>query len=879
MTTLSQPPFSWAVLVAALLLLAAPAAALARPGAEPGRFTTRLDDGWQIQAAALVPEDGAELSSPDHPPSGWLPARVPTTVMAALVANGRFQDLYRGTRLDQVPREEVLRPWWFRREIEVKAPFPESARLVFEGVNYRADVWLNGKRVTSSHELVGTFRTFDLDVHTLLRPGKNVLAVLVHPPQPGDYTIGFVDWNPRPPDENLGLFRPVKLRTTGAVSLEAPFVETRLAPDHERAALTLRATLVNRTTKPVQVSLRGGIEGNGFEHTVELQAQESREIRVGPDQVPALDLLRPRLWWPYGYGDPALYTLQLETVVAGAATDAREVRFGIREVTDYLNDGGHRGYKVNGIPILIRGGGWVDDLLLAEDEDDLEAQLRYVRQMNLNTVRLEGFWGSSQRLYDLADRLGILVMVGFSCQWEWEGYLGRPVDDYGGGLTRPEQDLLDRYLADQVVWLRHHPSVFVWVVGSDTIPRPELERRFQKTLERVDPTRPYLAGCKGKTSTLSGPTAVKMEGPYDYVVPGYWYLDRQRGGAYGFNTETGPGPQPPPLDSLRRMLPEDHRWPIDEVWDFHCGRNEFGNLDRYRQALDQRYGPPESLEEFARLAQAANYEAVRAMFEAFAVRRPEATGVIQWMLNAAWPKLYWQLYDRYLLPNGAFYGTRVACQAQSLVYDYGDHAVFATNDRPRALTGLTAEVRVLDADSRPVLERRIPVALEPLASTKLLDLDGVATDTPVHFLSLRLVQADGAELARNFYWLSSRDDVPDWERSTWFYTPTREYADLTALGRLPPARVTASLDLADLGETRRAQVTLHNRSDKVAFFIELGLVGKRSQRPLRPVYWDDNYVSLLPGETRTLAAEYPARLLPNEVPELSISGFNLAPRE
>jgi len=874
MTTLSQPSDAWAALTT-LLLLAAPAVALA----EPGRFTTELADGWQIQAAALVPDDGAVLSSPDHEPAGFLEARVPTTVMAALVANGRFPDLYRGTRLEEVPREEVLRPWWFRREIALQAPLPESARLVFEGVNYRADVWLNGKRVTSAHELVGAFRTFDLEVRSLLRPGKNVLAVLVHPPQPGDYTIGFVDWNPRPPDESMGLFRPVKLRTTGPVSLEAPFVETRLAPDHERAALTVRATVVNRTTKPATTTIRGDIEGVRFEHTVDLQAGESRELRLGPDQVPALDLHQPRLWWPYGYGEPALYTLRLEAVVAGAISDAQEVRFGIREVTDYINDAGHRGYRVNGIPILIRGGGFVDDLLLAEDEDNLEAQLRYVRQMNLNTVRLEGFWGSSQRLYDLADRLGILVMVGFSCQWEWEGYLGRPVDDFGGGLTGPERDLLDRYLADQVVWLRHHPSVFVWVVGSDTVPRPELERRFRRTLERVDPTRPYLAGCKGKTSALSGPTAVKMEGPYDYVVPSYWYLDRQRGGAYGFNTETGPGPQPPPLDSLKRMFPEDHRWPIDGVWDFHCGRNEFSSLDRYRLALDRRYGEPESIEEFARVAQAANYEAIRAMFEAFAVRRPEATGVIQWMLNAAWPKLYWQLYDHYLLPNGAFYGTRVACQPQSLVYDYSNHAVYATNDRPRGLAGLTAEVRVLDAASRPVLERRIPVELDKLSSKKLLDLEGVAGESPLHFLSLRLFQADGAELFRNFYWLPSRDDVPDWENSTWFYTPTREYADLTALRRLPPARVTASLDVASAGETSRARVTLQNHSDVVAFFIELGLVGKRSQKLLRPVYWEDNYVSLLPGETRTLAAEYPARLLADDEPDLSLSGFNLGPEE
>lgn len=843
-----------------------------------GSFTQRLEDGWQIQSSSVAPEGGERISSAEYQPDGWSPARVPATVLGALVANGEYPDLYRDTDLEKVPRDRFRVPWWYRREIELADPLPPSVRLVFEGINYRADVWLNGKPVAFAHEVVGAFRRFELDVTAMARPGRNVLAVQVLPPRPGDYTVGFVDWTPRPPDENMGLFRPVELRTTGRVSLEDLFVETHLAPGHERAALVVRVSAVNRSHENVTAVISGEIESARFSAVVELEAGVRRELRFSPDIVPGLELKDPRLWWPAQYGEPNLYALRLEAEVDDVSTDFRKIAFGIREVGDYLNQEGHRGYTINGVPILIRGAGWTDDLLLAEDEANLEAQMLYVRQMNLNTLRLEGFWGCSQLLYDLADRLGILLMVGWSCHWEWENYLGRGVDDFGPARTEPEMELLDRSLHDQVRWLRHHPSIFVWVLGSDTVPRPALEQRYRATLADLDPTRPYLGGCKERTSALSGPTGAKMRGPYDYVTPSYWYLDTELGGAFGFNTETGPGPQPPPLESLRGMLSDEHLWPIDEVWDYHCARNEFSTLDRYRVALDRRYGEPRSVEEFARVAQAANYEAVRAMFEAFAVNRPRATGVIQWMLNASWPRLYWQLYGHDLLPNGAFYGTQVACQPRSLVYHYGDHGIYAVNDLPESAESLRAEVRVLDVASRELLREEVPLDVPGLSSQKVLDLAAVGADSPVRFVALELRDAGARIVARNFYWLSSRDDVPDWEKGDWIHTPGLEYADLTALRDLPAARVHSTLHLSAEGEDRRARVNLQNQADVVAFFLEMSVVGEDG-RGVAPILWGENYVSLLPGETRVVEALFAARDLAGSEPRLVITGFNLQPED
>ena len=506
-------------------------------------------------------------------------------------------------------------------------------------------------------------------------------------------------------------------------------------------------------------------------------------------------------------------------------------------------------------------------------------ELRYARQMNLNTIRLEGFWGSSQELYDLADRLGILLMAGFSCQWEWENYLGKPVDEtYGGVLTAEDQELVGRYFRDQVTWLRNHPSIFVWVVGSDMLPLPELERAYRATLAEVDPTRPLLAACATRTSEVSGPTGVKMNGPYDYVTPNYWYEDRERGGAFGFNTETGPGPQPPPIDSLKRMLPADRLWPINEEWDYHCARGEFKRPTRFANALERRYGKQDSAEAFARTAQAASYEAMRAMFEAFAVRRPVTTGIIQWMYNGAWPKIFWQLYDYYLMPNGAFYGARVACRPRNLIYDYGANAVWAVNDATTALAGASAEVRVLDLHAKEVLAttRTVDVAVD--APVKVLDLPPLPGITPTYFLDLRLKDAAGAELARSFYWLSTKKDVLDPASSEWFVTPNAAFADLTALASLPPAEVALEQRVEEAGGERRVLATLTNRSAGVAFFVELKLVGERSDEPLLPVLWDDNYVSLLPGERREVAATLPRHVAAHQTPRVVISGFNVAPR-
>ncbi|MGA7617334.1 MAG: sugar-binding domain-containing protein [Thermoanaerobaculia bacterium] len=836
-----------------------------------------LEQNWRIQSSAAAPAEGREISSTGFDASSWIPASVPSTVFAAQLRNGDVPDPFEGRNLETLPSEPYEVPWWYRSEFSLEGR-PADGRLIFEGINYRAEVWLNGRKVAGPDSVYGAFRVFDLDVTRHLRAGRNVLAVKVFPPQPGDPTIGFVDWNPESPDNYLGIWRPVTLKTTGAASLDAVWVRGDVDPRNlEKGQVSIGGKLVNHTSRRLMVTVRGRIGPDRkitFERSVSLKPREARDLVFAPDEIPQLAIASPRLWWPNNLGDPNLYSLQVETLTGDGISDRFETQFGIRHVEDYINAEGYRGYRINGRPLLLRGGGWADDVLLREDPQRLEDQIRYVRHMNLNTVRLEGFWGNTQRLFDLTDRYGIMVWAGWSCQWEWEDYLGQPVDEKFGGIdTAEEIDLITHSLRDQVVRLRNHPSVILWVLGSDMLPRPELERRYLDDLARIDPTRPSLSACSVRTSEVTGPSGVKMEGPYEWVPPNYWFDEKAPGGAFGLNTETGPGAQPPVAESLRRMLPKESWWPIDEMWAYHSARHEFKNLDRYVAAMNARYGPAKDLDDFALRAQMVNYEAMRAMFESFSLRRPVATGIIQWMMNSAWPEMYWQFYDYYLVPTGAFYAARDASRPVHIAYDHGTGKLVGINDTNQPLDA-TARVRVYDASSQPLLDQRVPLVLAPGERRAAFELPAELSGA-FRFVDARIEANDGTLLDQNFYWLPAKPDVLDWGKGEWFYTPVKEFADLTAVNRLPPVTLAVDHHFTRTADGTAVDVTLDNPTPNIAFFVELSVAGEKTGALAAPVFWDSNYVTLVPGESRKLHATFPSHALQGEEPVLHVRGMNV----
>jgi exo-1,4-beta-D-glucosaminidase len=814
-----------------------------------------------VLAAATVPlREGWTIEGPD---GKRYPTSVPSTVIGALVANHVYPDPYFGMNLRSIPGTSYLiasnfsnqempadspfrNSWRYRTEFQVPAAWRgKTLRLGFDGINFRANVWLNGRQIARSDGMAGTWRLFEFDVTGIARPGEsNSLEVEVFPPNPHDLAITFVDWNPLPADKDMGIWRDVWLSATGPVAVRFPAVFTQLDPSG--AQLTVRAELRNAADRPVSGVLRGKIESAAFSQPVDLQPHETRVVHA------AVRINKPRLWWPAEVGAQELYPLDLEFRVGNEISDSSHTRFGIREVSGTLDENGHLLFRINGRKILIRGAGYTFDMLLRSSPERQEAELRYVRDMHLNAVRFEGKLEDDHFL-DLADRYGILVLAGWCCCDHWEKWKAWNEED---------EQVAAASLRDQIRRLERHPSVFDWMYGSDNPPPPKIERMYLDILKECEWPNPHQSSATGKRTEVTGDTGVKMLGPYEWVAPSYWLTDTKAGGAYGFNTETGPGPAPPPVETLRRMLPADHLWPIDSWWDYHAGGGPFRNLKVFTEALDARYGAAKSVEDYARKAQWMAYESHRAMFEAFGRNKYTATGVIQWMLNNAWPGMIWHLYDWYLRPGGSYFGAKKGCEPLHVQYSYDDRSIVVVNSYYQPRPKLKVSAKVLNLDATEKFAREATLDAAPDSSTRVFTIpepDGLSS---TYFVDLALRDAAGKIVSRNFYWLSTKPDVLDWTKTDWYHTPTQSYADFTALNTLPEVH----LDIQSKSSAGKTAVTVHNPARTIAFAVRLKLTKGPQGEEVLPILWEDNYISLLPGETRELTATYNPRDLAGTTP-------------
>ena len=810
--------------------------------------TLTLSKGWLVQSSEKVHSAGDVLSTPVADVAGWYEATVPSTLMGVLTTNGVEPEALTAEDYQRIDKCRFDVSWWYRTTFKVESLKPHVL-LSFDGISYRANIWLNGHLVADKNQVAGTYRQFTFDVTPYVRE-QNVLAVEVFRAQPGEPNIGFVDWNPRPADESMGLFREVKIKTCGDVSVSHSSVRSRVNTETlQEAWLTIDTEVKNLTDKPVTGVLRGTFDGRLLTTPVTLNPYERRMVVLGND----IRVENPRLWWCHTLGSPELYDLRMEFLQDGVMTDAENVRFGIRDIKSHLTPEGYRAFILNGRNVLLRGAGWTDDIYLRDTPERNRQQLEYVRDMNMNTVRLEGFWGTSQSLYDLCDELGLLLLAGWSCHWEWEEYLGSPCDELYGGITSEENiRLISESFADQVLWLRHHPSIIAWFVGSDRLPVPALEQRYRQFLATCD-DRPVIVSAKQLESSISGLSGSKMEGPYDYVAPAYWYDAKAPGGAFGFNTETGVGAQLPVRESLQKML-RGPLWPIDERWNILCtaSSSEMNTLARLTEVINARFGAPKTIDEYLHRADLLSYEGTKSMFEAFRVSVPRATGIIQWMLNSARPSIYWQLYDYYLQPNAAYYAVKRGNQPVQLIYDYQRRAVFAVNETLQSVT-LNAAMRLIAGTTDR--QEKTTLTLKPGSIVKAFD---VSYDTDA-FLLLRTTDTSGSEIAVNDYFLPSECDVYDWEKTDWVTTPISRYASYRALNDIP--RVTCQLTSKLKSQTSNLksqtyELTLTNSSSTVAFFQRL-MAKDATGALVCPAYWSDNYVSLAPGESRTITCLLP----------------------
>lgn len=896
--------------------------------------TTPLHTGWSLQSACKVQSDGATISTAAFHPTGWIVTTVPTTVLAAQVAAGIFKDPDYGTNMRSIPgttypiganfSNQPMSPdspyhcgWWYRKTVTVPAADKgKTLWLRFAGINYRGNLWINGQKVADDQTFKGAFTQFDFDVTRYLVAGKeNAVAVEVFAPTETDLAMTWVDWSPMPPDKVMGIWQNVDLVATGPVEVTSPEVETHFADASlKEADLTVYAELRNATGKPVSGVLTATLEGMHVEQPVQLAANEARSVSFTPDAFAKLKIKNPHIWWPYQMGQPNLETLSLSFTAGGHISDAVTTRYGIREITSELIDkstkgndiiaakpeplpppeppapprpprgargaGGQRAprpvgpppppqkvyslYRVNGKPILIRGGGYTPDMMLRNDSEKLRAQFRMVRDMGLNTIRSEGKM-EPEEFFNLADEQGVLVIIGWSCCDRWERW---------PQWTDENKQVAHDSLQSQILRLRIHPSVMLWMNGSDHPPTPDIETMYLKEESDLHWPNPIVSSATERATSVTGESGVKMRGPYDYEAPNYWETDTSmHGGAFGFATEIGPGPAIPRLDSMKKFIPAADIWPHDDTWRYHAGSGQYRDVTIFNKAMDEIYGGAQTAVEYDRISQAMAYDGERAMFEAYSRNKYTSTGVIQWMLNNSWPSLIWHLYDYYLDTGGGYFGTKKANEPLHIQYSYDDHSIWVVNSTYAAAPDLTASATVYDVNLNKIFEDKKTVQSGPDSAESAIPIPDKVFAAGVSFVELSLKNKSGAVVSRNFYWVPAKASTYDWTKRG-DNTPILTYEDMTALKKLPQAKVDATVEIVG----GKAEVHLHNPSNALAFQVAVTTNADEGERKsgekVSPVLWSDNYVELLPGESLTLSASLPAKM--SSTPEFHISGWNIA---
>ena len=850
------------------------------------RAVTELHEGWRLQSACKLQAGGETIASAGFPVTDWLTTSVPSTVLAAQAAARVVPDPYYGSNLRQIPGTDyaigrdfsnlpmsVDSPyhcgWWYRTEFTPPGAGGQDQRywLHFGGINYRGEIWLNGKKIADKSAVAGAYRTYDFEVTEAIKPGKeNVLAVETFAPTEKDLGINWVDWNPCPPDKDMGLWGAVSLVTTGAVTVRSPLAVTHFEDGSLGTAdLTVYAELHNATGNTVKGVVSGTAAGAKFEQPVELAAHEDRTVVFSPEQFAALRIRNPKPWWPWQMGEPHLERLTVSFAAPGTQSDDASVEFGIREITSEYTTNGSRLFRVNGKPILIRGAGWSQDMLLREDNTRLRDQIRMVRDMNLNAIRLEGKL-ETEEFFRLADEQGLLVMLGWCCCDHWEHWRDWTADD----LT-----IATASLRAQMLRLRHHASLLVWLNGSDNPPPANVETAYLKVEAETHWPNPVLSSASATPTTVTGPSGVKMTGPYDYVAPSYWYMDKHEGGAFGFNTETSPGPAIPSLASRKKFLPDADAWPPTANWSLHNGGGEFVNLNVLNEAMEAVYAKPGSAADYERMAQTMEYDSERAMYEAYTKNKYDSTGVIQWMLNNAWPSMIWHLYDYYLDADAGYFAAKKACEPLHIQYSYDDRSIVVVNSTYKAAEGLHASVDVHGIRWKELWNAETTLESSADSAQRVFTIPDrlYSGSERIFFIDLKLTDAAGRVVSHNFYWVPGTLTTFDWERTDYTHTPAERHEDLTALTNLPPAQVTARAEIETTTHGREIRLHLENSQAALAFQVHAA-VRTASGGLIAPVFWSDNWIELVPGGSETLTAFLPESAPPDAV--VQVEGWNIA---
>ena len=876
-----------------------------------------LAGDWKLAIANKVSCTGTDLSHPDFQTDGWWSATVPGTVLTTLIDRGVYPDPDYALNNLAIPEALARQDYWYRTEFTPPASLRgRRLTLTFNGINYAAAVWVNGRNVGN---IKGAFIRGVFDVTGLVAPGKpNAVAVRISPPPhpgipheqsvkagPGPNggmlmldgptffcTEGW-DWIPGIRDRNTGIWQDVILTATGTVMIGDPHVVTTLPlPNANRADVTLTVPLRNETGAPVAGSLLAEFEGVKVERRVTLPTGATI-VSLAPSTFPQLSVVNPRLWWPNGYGKPELYHLKLSFTGAQGESDTRSLRFGMRELSyelslldktgrlrrveyrpasapgDRLVDVSHEGLietaqgfvasllpgaelskairtladtaaspyliiRVNGVRIAIKGGNWgISDSRKRVSRDRMEPYIHLTRDANFTMIRNWGGQSMEEVFFELCDEYGILV---------WNDFWGSTQDH---SLEPADVGLLLANAHDTVLRFRNHPSIAIWCGENEGVPNPVRNEGLESIVRELDGTRYYTPNSRRINLAQSG--------PWRHGEPVEFFTDRGR----GFTTELGL-PSPPAIDAMRSMLPAADQWPPNDTWAYHDWHSDGnGDVKSFMASMDERYGPPTSLEDFERKAQLMNYANHRAMFEGFNAHLwAPNSGRLMWMSHPAWPSMNWQAYGADYDTYGTFYGLKKACEPVHVQLNLPELKIAVINNTLKPLRDLTVRTRVLALDGRSVADRS-----EKMSVGDNTTAEGAAlpdTGPEVVFVKLELRDATGALLSENFYWQAPQP------------------AALRQLGEMARMKVALSANARRTEESTVVTVTLSNQGGQVAVMNAVALRHASTGARVLPSYASDNYVPLLPGETRRIEVACPGRTAPGDL-EVEVTGWNTQP--
>jgi hypothetical protein len=819
----------------------------------------RLDlvgGAWTVQRASLIEEDGDSLSQAGYDDDTWVPATVPATILVSYLNAGALPDPNYGDNQLQISESFFNSDFWYRNEFTVP-PAAATGRhtfLNFDGINWKAEVYVNGTYVG---RIDGAFKRGKFDISDFIAPGEeSALAVLIHKnAHPGvikeqtlespdvnggvlgadnptfHASIGW-DWIPTIRGRNTGIWDDVYLTFNGPVTIEDPFVTTDLPlPDTDTADVNIAVTLRNHEASPVEGTLSGSFGGVDFEMPVSLMASEVKEVSLDASRHPQLRLQNPMLWWPNGYGSPNLYdvTLSFATDETGLS-DSKSFKTGVREMT-YDESSGALKIWINGRRFVGRGGNWgFPESMLRYRAREYDAAVRLHKDMNFTLIRDWVGQTADREFYEAADRHGIMVWQDF--------WLANPAD----GSDPYDNDMFMDNVNDYVKRIRNHPSIALYCGRNEGNPPEVLDTAIRELLPEIHPGSHYIS------HSSVGP--VSGFGPYGMMPVEFYFENRATS---KLHSELGM-PNIVTYESLQRMMPDSSQWPIGDMWGLHDFCLD-GNVRArsYLELFNQRFGEVDNVEDWILLAQFMNYDGHRAMFEAQGKNR---MGLLIWMSHPAWPSFVWQTYDYYLEPTAGYFGSKKASEPLHIQWNAFTDSVevvnYSAGDRDR----LTARAVLLNMDGSMVWQRDSTLSLAEDNIAPLFNVGYPEGLTDVHFIRLKLEQ-DGELLSENFYWRGLEKD------------------DYRALRTLPTTRLTSSTSMDRNGDRWYLTTTLENETDQPALMVRLKVVRSNSGDLITPVLYSDNYVSLMPGEQKTIRMELQHADTRGESPQVIVSGFNV----